>query len=192
MSPPTVLNGPLPGMVTITLNPAIDHTVTVPHFTADAVNRVAWEQADPGGKGINVSSFLADFGIPSTATGFLGQDNRGLFQQLFSSKGIGDRCVPIPGKTRVNIKIVDPAQHQVTDINFPGLSPTAADLEHLQGEITQLMATHDWFILAGSLPAGVSPEIYRTLTQQLKQQGKTVVLDTSGPPWRRRSPPVLT
>ncbi|MEF8768557.1 hypothetical protein [Candidatus Accumulibacter contiguus] len=57
------------GIATLTLNPAIDQSVAIPDFAAGSVNRVAWEQSDPGGKGVNVASFLADLGfaLPSAA-----------------------------------------------------------------------------------------------------------------------------
>ena len=169
-----------PAIVTVTLNPAIDQTASVPNFMANTVNRVAWEQVDPGGKGVNVSSFLADFGYPSTATGLLGGQNPDLFERLFEQKGICDRFVRIAGNTRINVKIVDDIQQHVTDINFPSQSPTAEDLETLQMTINQLAIDHDWFILSGSVPAGVPTEFYRDLIHSLKQQSKTVVLDTSG------------
>ena len=49
-------------VVTITLNPAIDRTVTISNFTAGAVNRVESVRSNPGGKGVNVASALADYG----------------------------------------------------------------------------------------------------------------------------------
>ncbi|MCG8366241.1 MAG: 1-phosphofructokinase [Pseudanabaenales cyanobacterium] len=169
-----------PGIVTVTLNPAIDQTVAIPEFKADTVNRVTWEQSDPGGKGVNVASFLADFGYPCTVTGFLGQDNPELFKKLFQQKHIEDRFVRIAGKTRVNVKIIDEVQQQVTDINFPGQSPFPQDVTQLQIVIEQLMPEHDWFVLSGSIPADVPVTLYRDLILALKQAGKTVVLDTSG------------
>ena len=43
-------------VLTVTLNPAIDRTVTIPRFTPGAVNRVEQAHDTPGGKGVNVAS----------------------------------------------------------------------------------------------------------------------------------------
>ncbi|MBV8330305.1 MAG: 1-phosphofructokinase, partial [Verrucomicrobia bacterium] len=80
-------------VVTVTLNPAIDRTVTIPNFTAGAVNRVEQEHSSPGGKGVNVASALADYGHLVAVTGFLGRENTALFADLFARKNIEDRFV---------------------------------------------------------------------------------------------------
>lgn len=170
-------------IVTLSLNPAIDQTARVPNFTAGRVNRVEWEQSDAGGKGVNVASFLADAGHPVAATGLLGHANAEPFVELFARKGIEDRCVRLPGRTRVNVKIVDEVQDQVTDINFPGLAPAPEDLDRLLAAIDALCAGTGWFVLSGSLPAGVPTGIYADLVRRLKGLGKTVVLDASGAPF---------
>lgn len=167
-------------IATITLNPAIDQTVSIPYFQAGEVNRVEWEQSDPGGKGVNVASFLRDFGFSVAASGFLGIDNPDLFHHFFEQKGIENRFVAIAGKTRINVKIIDAAQDQVTDINFPGQAPSDRDLAALHQTIQELATECDWFVLSGSLPAGVSTDIYGKLIADLNAQGKTVVLDASG------------
>jgi 1-phosphofructokinase len=107
-------------VVTVTLNPAIDRTVTIRNFTAGAVNRVEQERSNPGGKGVNVASALSDYGYQVAVTGFLGRENSAPFEELFARKKIADRFVRIAGRTRMGIKITDPTLHQTTDINFPG------------------------------------------------------------------------
>jgi 1-phosphofructokinase len=175
-------------IATITLNPAIDHTASIPNFQAGEVNRVEWEQIDPGGKGINVASFLTDFDVPVSVTGFLGKNNATLFETFFTEKKIQNRFVFVNGNTRVNIKVIDEAQNQVTDINFPGLVPTESDITSLFQIVNDLVNECDWFILSGSIPTGLSPNIYGTLIHQLKQQGKTIVLDASGESLRQAIP----
>jgi 1-phosphofructokinase family hexose kinase len=170
-------------VVTVTINPAIDQTVAIPNFAAGIVNRVQSSQLDPGGKGINVASFLADFGQPATVTGFLGADNDEIFRRLFVQKGIEDRCVRIAGQTRIGVKISDEAQRQTTDINFPGQAPSPADIERLFAVLRELAPTHDWFVLSGSIPAGVSAGIYAEMVRTLAV--KKVVLDTSGEGFRQ-------
>ena len=173
-------------VVTVTINPAIDQTVTIPNFTAGAVNRVQSSQMDAGGKGINVASFLADFGQPATVTGFLGSGNDEIFRGLFERKNIEDRCVRITGQTRIGVKVSDEVLHQTTDINFPGEMPSPADIAQLFKILVELSVTHDWFVLSGSIPSGVSTGIYKEMVQMLG--GKKVVLDTSGEGFRLALP----
>ena len=47
---------------TLTLNPALDKTLTVSSFAPGKVNRVLDTRQDPGGKGINVSKALNELG----------------------------------------------------------------------------------------------------------------------------------
>ncbi len=164
--------------VTVTLNPAMDRTVTIPHFAAGAVNRVESEQSKPAGKGVNVAFALAAHGFRVAVTGFLGRDNAESFEALFSEKGIEDRFVRLPGRTRTGIKIFDPASRQTTDINFPGLAPSSADLETLRERLAAIESP--WFVLAGSLPGGVDAGIYREMIHSLKARGGKVLLDASG------------
>jgi 1-phosphofructokinase len=173
-------------VVTVTINPAIDQTITIPNFTAGAVNRVQSSQMDAGGKGINVASFMADFGQPATVTGFLGTENDGIFRRLFERKDIEDRCVRMAGQTRIGVKVSDEVLHQTTDINFPGETPNPADIAHLFEILAELAATHEWFVLSGSIPRGVSAGIYEEMVRTLA--GKKVVLDTSGEGFRQAVP----
>ncbi|GCF11336.1 1-phosphofructokinase [Dictyobacter arantiisoli] len=166
-------------IATITLNPAVDLTVRADHFTSNRVNRGQTMQMDAGGKGINVASFLADYGLQSAATGFLGQANIDIFEQLFARKQIADHFVRLPGATRTSIKIVDEANQQTTDINMPGLQPTQENIQQLVQRIEQMMESCTWFILAGNLPPGVPADIYARLIKQLKSHHKKTVLDTS-------------
>lgn len=167
-------------IATITLNPAIDKSVGIPNFAAGEVNRVIWEQSDPGGKGVNVASFLADLGFCTSVTGFIGIDNASIFEKLFNQKNMADHFVRISGRTRVNVKIIDEVNKSITDINYPGQSPSEQDLIDLKKKIHNLVFDHDWFVLSGSLPNGISTEFYCSVLKYLKNAGKYVVLDTSG------------
>jgi len=167
-------------IATITLNPAIDQTLRVNNFRPGMVNRVQSMQSEASGKGVNVASFLVDYGYAVSVTGYLGQANSSIFEQSFAAKQFDDRFVRIPGYTRTNVKVVDEAKQQTTDINQPGLTPPPEAFSTLQEIIAQLSTACDWFVLAGSLPPDVPTTVYATLIKQLKQRNKLIILDTSG------------
>ncbi|RBP39174.1 fructose-1-phosphate kinase [Roseimicrobium gellanilyticum] len=169
-------------VVTLTLNPAVDCTVTIPGFAAGAVNRVRSMQHRAGGKGVNVALALAGMGHRVAVTGFLGEENRILFDQAFRESQVADYFVHLAGSTRVGIKIVDVEKNQTTDINFPGLMPPSNAMRLLRSGMEQLGAS--WFVLSGSLPEGMDVAIYQSLIRSLRQRGCKVALDTSGTPLR--------
>lgn len=167
-------------VATVTLNPAIDMTVSVADFRPNHVNRSQSVRFDAGGKGVNVAAILADYGIDTVVTGFLGDQNATIFENLFAEKGIADHFVRLSGYTRTNVKLIDAAQQQTTDVNMAGLIPTSVEIDQLLATIDQLAATCNWFVLAGNLPADIPTNIYNTIIARIKaHDGCRIVLDTS-------------
>src|SRR5438067_3157625 len=171
-------------IATVTLNPAIDQTVRVDNFRPNSVNRAHSISFDASGKGVNVASFLADYGQEVAVTGYLGRENVDIFEKFFASKDINDFFVRIPGNTRINVKVVDEVNQQTTDINLPGQTPPHEAKHTLLQTIEQLSKSCDWFVISGSLPPHVPTTIYATLISQLKLQKKCIILDTSGEAFR--------
>ncbi|OHX11401.1 1-phosphofructokinase [Chromobacterium sphagni] len=165
---------------TVTLNPALDQTVTLDELRAGGVNLARAAQLNAGGKGVNVASCLADWGHPATVHGLLGQANSRPFEQLFAAKRLPDRMLRLPGDNRVNIKLADLKSGLTTDINLPGLQAAETDLRALAASLAGLGAS-DCVALAGSLPPGLPPDSLARLCSQLKRQGAWVLLDSSGP-----------
>ena len=167
-------------IATVTVNPALDQTVSVDNFTAGAVNRSRAIRFDAGGKGVNVASFLADYGLDVAVTGFLGEENASIFEHHFSRKGIEDRFIRLPGETRINIKIMDEVNQQTTDVNAPGQIPGEYAIENFYKQIETLAETCEWFVLSGNIQPGLSPTFYADLISFLNTKNCKVALDTSG------------
>ncbi len=167
-------------IATVTLNPAIDQTVSVDNFQPNRVNRARTLTFDASGKGVNVASFLTDYGYNTAVTGYLGQENVIIFEQFFASKGIDDCFVRISGSTRINVKVVDEVNQQTTDINMPGQPAPLEAMNTLLETIEHLASSCDWFVVSGSLPPDVPVSIYATIITQLKRDKKRIILDTSG------------
>jgi 1-phosphofructokinase len=167
-------------IATVTLNPAIDQAVRVDNFQPNRVNRAQTLTFDASGKGVNVASFLTDYGYSTAVTGYLGQENVTIFEQFFASKGIDDCFVRIPGNTRINVKVVDEVNRQTTDINMPGQSAPLEAMDTLLETIEHLANSCDWFVISGSLPPDMPVSIYATIIARLKRKKKRIILDTSG------------
>ena len=165
--------------LTVTLNPAIDETILLDRLRPGHVHRAQAVRFNPGGKGVNVASCLADWGGGEViATGLLGHNNTSHFEALFTTKRITDAFIRIPGDTRTNIKLSHDGE--TTDINLPGLVPSAAELQALLARSAGLATTGTLALLAGSLPSGVADDTYATLAETLIRRGARVMLDTSG------------
>lgn len=165
-------------VVTITLNPALDLTGSVNELNVGSVSLVQQSNLHAAGKGVNVAKVLSDLGADVTVTGFLGKDNPELFHQLFNDIGVKNEFVEVQGATRINVKLVE-ASGNVSDINFPGVQVTADEIARFEETLFRLAETHDYFVLAGSLPGGVTAEQCAAWIKTLHQQGKKVLFDSS-------------
>ena len=117
-----------PAVVTVTANPALDHTVWVPGFRARRGQpRGARAAARPAARASTSPPSLAALGVPRRRRRASSvRDNAGLFETFFAERGIGDRFVRLPGRTRTGIKVIDEHAEATTDINFPGLGVDGA------------------------------------------------------------------
>lgn len=165
-------------IVTVTLNPALDLTGSLSQLKLGNVNLIDKSALSTGGKGINVAKVLADLGAEVTVTGFIGSDNQAPFVQLFNSNNITDKFVRVSGSTRTNVKLVEQSG-QVSDINFPGIKIAKNEIKQFQQILFSLAESHDIFVIAGSLPQGVSTTQLKNWIQQLQQKGKKVFFDSS-------------
>lgn len=163
-------------IITVTLNPAIDQTITVNHLQVGEVHRAESVHYTAGGKGIMVAACLADWHEDSIiATGLLGCDNAVIFKSTFQQKQIQDQFIHVAGINRTNIKIVD---HQdTTDINLPGISATEAQISQL---LAVLDKNYDIAVLSGSLPIHCREDVYVKILEVLEKYPTKTIVDASG------------
>ena len=165
-------------VVTITLNPALDLTGSLDALSVGSVSLVSKGSLHAAGKGVNVAKVLSDLGAEVTVTGFLGRDNEELFCQLFEEMNANDEFIRVDGATRINVKLVE-QDGRVSDINFPGVEVSEQAIAEFEVRLFELAKTHEFFVLAGSLPKGISPELCAEWIEKLHQMGKKVIFDSS-------------
>ncbi|PWK06655.1 1-phosphofructokinase [Tumebacillus permanentifrigoris] len=169
-----------PTVVTVTLNPALDKTVTVPSFEVGGLNRVQQVRLDPGGKGINVAKVLRGFDVEVTAAGLIaGTIGRHLLKQLDAQR-VDHRFVEVAGETRTNLKVYDESARVTTELNELGFDVQAEDLEAFRQQVEELLSEASYLVLGGSLPQGVPDEIYGTLIELANAKGVRTILDADG------------
>ena len=166
-------------IITVTLNPAIDKTAELEHLERGSLNRLKNVILDAGGKGINVSKTIKELGGETIATGFIGGSGGLLIKKVLTELGIQSDFIEIKSEVRTNLKIVESDGH-VTELNEPGPVVTEEELELLTTRLLGLANEEALFVLAGSIPNGISKNIYNTLTKRLKEKGAKVFVDADG------------
>lgn len=165
---------------TVTLNPALDKTATVPGLTVDSVNRIRDLREDPGGKGINVSKVIAKLGGTSRAVALLGGSVGEKIKAMLAEQGIDVWAFEAMGETRTNLKVVDPELGTHTDINEPGPEAGVAQLDAMLSALVGAIAAGDVVVLSGSLPAGAPVGTYDAWCRACAGAGALVFLDADG------------
>ena len=166
-------------IVTVTANPCIDRTVWVDEFEKGGTNRVTCFSESINGKGINTSVAVKNLGYPTVAVVMEYKDGESLCKYL-SSIGVENVGVEAEGKLRVNTKIFDRANADVTELNCKGY-PVSPDKEReLSETVLNTVEGGDILIISGSVPPGIEVGFYRELIIKSKEKGAYVILDADG------------
>ncbi len=167
-------------IATLTLNPAVDRAVYLKNLKVDAVNRADGSVTHAGGKGINVSRALTALGVPTRAFGLAGGRTGEQLRGLLSDEGIVHTLTETAAETRVNLKLNDTAAGRFTDINEAGGPVTEDELAALMDGLLGALSAGDVLVLSGSVPRGISSEVYRELILRCRGLGVRCLLDCDG------------
>jgi tagatose 6-phosphate kinase len=171
-------------IVTVTLNAALDRTLTVPNFQRGQRHRASGGLTLAGGKGINVARALKRLDVPVVATGFVGGLTGTRIVEQLTGEAILNDFVRIADESRTSTAVVDPTASSYTEINEWGPHVEPEELEMLREKLRYLATAADVVIFAGSLPRGVEDDFYGDLIRELNKRGIETVLDTEGEPLR--------
>jgi 1-phosphofructokinase family hexose kinase len=171
-------------IVTVTLNAAVDRTLTVPNFQRGHRHRASQGLTLAGGKGINVARALKRLGIPVVATGLAGGRTGTRIIEELTSEAILNDFVRIGDESRTSTAVVDPTNASYTEINEWGPAVTAEELETLFEKLHYLTRSATMVVFSGSLPRDVEDGFYAEAIRDLTRRGVQCVLDCDGEPLR--------
>lgn len=165
---------------TITLNPAIDYYIELRHFQEKDLNSSEKGYSLMGGKGINVSKVLHNFGKTSLALGFIGGYTGDYIQKSFHLEGMKENFTLLTEDSRINIKM----KTEEGETEIAGKSPNISleELEDFYGKLQQIQKG-DTLVLAGSVPNTLQESIYADIIERIPE-GVQVILDSRGEAFR--------
>ncbi len=167
-------------ILTVTLNAAIDKRYVVTNFELGEVNRVKECAYTPGGKGLNVSKPASIYGAEVVATGFVGGHAGDYIAEALKDFGVKSDFYRLSAESRTCINIWDESKQQQTEFLEPGFTVSDEDFNEFLKHFTSLVIKADVVSISGSVPKGLDGTAYQRMISIVKQQGKPVILDTSG------------
>lgn len=172
-------------IVTVTLNAALDRSLTVPIFQTGHRHRASDVLTLAGGKGINVARALKRLNVPVVATGLAGGRTGTRIVEELMEEAILNDFVRIRDESRTSTAVVDPTSGLYTEINEWGPKVTPSELEMLLEKLRYLARGASFVVFAGSLPRGVDEGFYAEAVRELTRLGVRVALDADGEPLQR-------
>src|SRR5947208_5269140 len=114
-------------IITVTLNAAIDRTLSVPNFRLGRRHRTVEQRTMAGGKGVNVARTLKTLGQPVIATGFAGGPTGTRIVEQLTAESILNDFVRIREESRTNTAVHDPTTGEQTEIKERGPAVRGAE-----------------------------------------------------------------
>jgi len=167
-------------IITVTLNAAIDKSLSVPSFQLGRRHRTVERRALAGGKGVNIARMLKTLGQPVIATGFQGGPTGTQIVAQLGEESILHDFVRIREESRTNTAVLDPTTGEQTEINEQGPSVDPEELEQFREKLLYLARGAAIVVFAGSLPRGIEPSFYAQLVRAMHKLDVMTIVDTDG------------
>lgn len=159
---------------TVTFSPTLDYVVEIDEFQTGTINRTSSEKVYPGGKGVNVSIALKNFGYDNTALGFIAGFTGAEIKRLLHGIGVRNNFINVEkGMSRINMKIISKDE---TAINGQGPEITNEDIGILYARL-RCLVDGDFLVLAGHIPDTLPSDMYKQVLQFLEGRNLNVVVD---------------
>ncbi len=165
-------------VVTVTLNPAFDTTLTLESLHQDRINRPISESRISAGKGINISETLHSMSFPTVAAAIVGRDSLEAFRRPLDEKGLHCRFVVVDGAVRENLTLL--AGGSTIKINRAGQVVDEETVARLKELIRDMWEEGDVIVFSGSIPEGIDEAQTDSLISYASECGYKVAIDSEG------------
>ncbi|MCF7974545.1 MAG: hypothetical protein K9N55_12060 [Phycisphaerae bacterium] len=171
-------------IITVGLAPAWDLTCQGSHLHWGEHPVLEDQHLVPAGKALNVSRALAWLGQESIAAGWWGQDD--IHQMRSHLTGTCPRIqihmTPVPGHTRINVTVLDQAQHRELHLRVARSLASRLAFTTLQHDLGPCVTSNTDSVLAGALPGEAFKRQVLALAQTCLDAPSTrLIVDAHGP-----------
>lgn len=169
----------MPAIITVTFNPAIDKSTTVPALIAEKKLQCTTPFYEPGGGGINVARAVRKLGGKAIAYYLAGGYTGKMFTQLLREEGVEVAVTETNKSTRENLIVFETASQQQYRFGMPGPVITKAEWQECLTGIENITVA-DFIVASGSLPKGAPADIYAQIADIAQKKNAKLIVDTSG------------
>jgi len=166
-------------IVTLTVNPALDRTISVERLAFEDRAYIDSRHDSAGGRGINAACVIHAFGGQPLAIFPSGGKNGKRLEEFLGAYGYPTLAVPIRHEIRTNLTITD-RQGLTVSLNERGPHLEKAEVLKLEKAVQKHLDGASWLLLCGSLPPGVPADFYARLIAMARQKKVKTLLDTDG------------
>lgn len=167
-------------IVTLTLNPSIDLSLSVERLVDTVKLRCSQPRKDPGGGGINVARVLKRLGSDCLAIYLAGGSTGGCLGGLLAQEQLQTKHIAIDAETRENVTVLETSTLREYRFVMPG--PTVSELEWRRclDALEAIDPPPRYVVASGSLPPGVPVDFYARVARWAHRAGVAMALDASG------------
>lgn len=166
-------------IITVTFNPCIDKSVSVPALIPDKKLHCAVLQLEPGGGGINVARVIKRLGLPVTAIYPAGGSTGELLGHLLEKEAVTTLKIASTHPTRENIILTETATHKQYRLGMPGEPLKPAEWNACLQEIKGAEDVR-FIVVSGSNPDNAPSDLFLQLASIARQKEAKLVVDTAG------------
>ena len=150
-------------IITVTLNPALDHILLLPELNLGKLTRAQSTIRMPGGKGVNVACSLATLGEEVVATGFLGGQSCPSFERALREIGVTTNFTYVDSEMRTDFFVIEEKKGRQSLVVEKGVSIELRYLNSFKANFDRLLNQAKLVEIGGSLPKGVAPNFLKEL-----------------------------
>lgn len=166
-------------ILTLTINPAIDRTMTVDKLVFEDRGYILGRSEAAGGRGVNASQVVHEFGGKTLALLTSGGEVGKRMEELLAKMSFPYEAVRVKNDGRVNLTISD-QQGLTAKLNEHGATLSEKEVQAVRELVEARLKKASWLMLCGSLQPGVPTAIYADLIELAKKHHVKTLLDADG------------